>query len=464
MCFWVLSAWVLPLALLGLLAKLLLWGNSYITKLLPQRWQEEGGRGEEEDDKDVFIPVWKDFHGGCQLICKSSALANCLLRVFQRFLDLEKGSWFWRRWPHVQTLLQYMLPANGELEFARDHLQLLDGGIVALDWVVGPWKTVKSKGGAGTFNSVPVLLVIPNLLGWLSRNVQQLCLLALEQGFYPVIFSRRGQNGCPLTTLKLQQFGDPADLKEAVTYIKFRHPSSLLFAVSEGTGSGSLLSYLGECGSSSYLTAAGCLSPVFRCQECFEVGLPWLYEWSFLLYQKMSLSRYTTALEDAVEMKKVFESRSLRELVETLFCLTRKNSTSWNVYWEKNDPLRDVDEVAIPVLCICSADDPLRGPPQTTLPTELFKTNPYFFLLLTQHGGHCGFLNNGPISWSHEVTLEYFRAVTEFLRTEEKINRFPQRRSSVMLHRRRRGTLQKHEPSPSYDMQEMFSWKRSYTR
>ncbi|XP_030041473.1 protein ABHD15 [Microcaecilia unicolor] len=464
MCFWGLSAWILSLAFLGLLAKLLLWDKNYIAKLLPQRWKAEGGSGEEEDDKDVFIPAWKDFPSGCQLICKSSALANCLLRVFQRFLDLDRGGWFWRSWPHVQTLIQYMLPADRKLEFARDHLQLLDGGIVALDWVVGPWKAVKSRGGTSTASSAPVLLIIPNPHGWLTRNVHQLCLLALEQGFYPVIFNRRGQNGCPLTTLKLPQFGDPADLKEAVTYIQFRHPSSHLFAVSEGIGSGSLLSYLGECGSSSYLTAAGCISPVFRCQEWFEVGLPWLYEWSFLLYQKMSLSRYTTALEDVVSMKKVFKSRSLQELEEVLFCFTRKNTTSWDAYWEKNDPLCDVDEVAVPVLCICSADDPLRGPPETTLPTELFKTNPYFFLLLSQHGGHCGFLNKGPISWSHEVTLEYFRAVTEFLHTEEKMNGFPHGKSSIMLHRRQRGTLQKHDPSPSYDMQKMFSWKRSYTR
>ncbi|XP_078496527.1 protein ABHD15-like, partial [Lissotriton helveticus] len=231
------------------------------------------------------------FPCGCRLICKPSALTNCLLKVLRRFSDPDVACWLWRKWAHVQTLYHQLLPGDRRLESARDHLQLPDGGIVALDWVVGPWTSLKHRRATNSVTSPPVLLVIPNAFGKITRNVQDFCLQALEQGFYPVIFNRRGQNGCPLTTLKLQQFGDPADLAEAVAYIRYRHPSSALFAMSEGLESGLLLSYLGECGSSSYLTAAVCISPVLRCQEWFEAGLPWLYRWALVIQQKMSLSR-----------------------------------------------------------------------------------------------------------------------------------------------------------------------------
>jgi hypothetical protein len=107
-----------------------------------------------------------------------------------------------------------------------------------------------------------------------------------------VVFNRRSHNGTPLTTLKLQQFGDPADLREAVRYIRYRQPAGRLYAAGESTGAGLLLSYLGECGSSSYVTAAVCLSPVFRCQSWFESGLPRAVQWALVLYQKMSLSRW----------------------------------------------------------------------------------------------------------------------------------------------------------------------------
>ncbi|KAG8450451.1 hypothetical protein GDO86_002924 [Hymenochirus boettgeri] len=418
---------------------------------------------EDNEEDDVFGDFWKTHPGGTQLICKPSALAKWLQRDLRQLPLMGSTNWWMRKWPHFQTIIQNLLPGDKTLEFARDHLQLTDGGLVALDWVVGPRGNLRLRRGTNTAGGPSLLLIIPNPFGKLTKNIEKLCLFALEQGFYPVIFSRRGQNGCPLTTVKLQAFGEPADLKEAISYIRFRHPSSLLFVVSEGLGSGLLLSYLGECGSSSYITAASCISPVFRCQEWFENGLPWLYECLLLLYQKLILSRYTTALSGVLPMDTFFRSRSVRQLHEILFCRWKEEKMSWNDYWERNDPLRDIDEVAVPVLCICSIDDPIRGLAERSLPIELFRTNPYFFLLLTDYGGHCGFLTGDTAVWSHEVTLDYFRSITAFFQTEEKTRVLGRCRSSVLTNRRRRGTLQRRD-LPGTDLGEMFSWKRSYTR
>lgn len=226
--------------------------------------------------------------GHCQLICKPSALAQDLLKSLRRSPELEANRWAWMSWPNLQTVAQLLWPPAQPLEFARDHLQLADNGIVALDWVVGPWK--RDRNAANTGDSL-VLLVVPSAAGQITRNIHQLCQLALEQGYYPVIFNRRGHNSCPLTSPRLQPFGDPSDLKEAVAYIRFRHPTAVLFAVSEGSGSGLLLSYLGECGSSSYLGGAACISPLLKCQEWFEEGAPWWYEWSLIMIQKRTISR-----------------------------------------------------------------------------------------------------------------------------------------------------------------------------
>lgn len=99
----------------------------------------------------------------------------------------------------------------------------------------------------------------------------------------------------------------------------------------------------------------------------------------------------------------------------------------WESYWERNEPLRDADEVAVPVLCLCSRDDPLL-PPASTLPLALFQNNPYFLLALTETGGHCGFgleeggQGEGEVggNWSNVSVLEYFRVVAEFLKGEER--------------------------------------------
>ncbi|XP_009996092.1 PREDICTED: ARF GTPase-activating protein GIT1-like, partial [Chaetura pelagica] len=142
-------------------------------------------------------------------------------------------------------------------------------------------------------------------------------------------------------------------------------------------------------------------------------------------------------------------SRSLRELEEALFCQTRSHPTSWDSYWERNEPLREADEAAVPVLCLCSTDDPVRGPPVPSLPLELFPPSPYFFLLLTPRGGHCGFPRCGSgHCWGHEAVLEYFRATGEFLGAEE-------RRKGLLRPRRCGGPIV--EPP-------VFTWQRSYTR
>ncbi|XP_036694220.1 protein ABHD15 isoform X1 [Balaenoptera musculus] len=453
-------------ALLGLLAALLRRpGRRAVgARTLP------GAQGQDHEEEvdgagpaDQFSDGREPLPGGCRLICKPSALAQCLLRALRRSTALEPGPRSWLSGPHLQTLCHFVLPVGPGSDLAREYLQLADDGLVALDWVVGPCARGRRVTNAGGLPAV--LLVIPNAWGRLTRNVLGLCLLALERGYYPVIFHRRGHHGCPLVSPRLQPFGDPSDLKEAITYIRFRHPAAPLFAVSEGSGSALLLSYLGECGSSSYMTGAACISPVLCCREWFEAGLPWPYERGFLLHQKIALSRYATALEDTVDTGKLFRSRSLREFEETLFCHTKSFPISWDTYWDHNDPLRDVDEAAVPVLCICSADDPVCGPPNHFLPTELFHSNPYFFLLLSRHGGHCGFLRQEPLpAWSHEVILEYFRALTEFFRTEERMKGLSRRRASFLGGRRRWGTLPKRGVSPSSNLEEIFSWKRSYTR
>ncbi|KAJ8367894.1 hypothetical protein SKAU_G00079220 [Synaphobranchus kaupii] len=350
------------------------------------------------------------------LICKPSALASHLVKNCPTFSHFPSGSkWSWRASPFLQTVSGVCCwPSESAVRFARDHLLMSDDGLVALDWAVAGTAVAWHKLRRTASNSTnPVLLIIPNSFGKITTNVLKLCEVGLCHGYLPVVFNRRGQNGTPLGTPRLQQFGDPTDLREAVCYIRYRQPAGRLYAVSESTGSGLLLSYLGECGSSSYLTAAACISPILRCQAWYDSALYWLYHSALLLYQKICLSRYRTALGEVIPTDSVFSSSSLRGLEEALFCGPVVGGASWEGYWESNEPLRDVDEVAVPVLCVCSRDDPVRGPPNQTLPLELFHSNPHLFLLLSSRGGHCGFATPTD-AWSHCALLQFFCAATDF--------------------------------------------------
>lgn len=231
--------------------------------------------------------------------------------------------------------------------------------------------------------------------------------------------------------------------------------------------------------------------------------------------------RYASSFRGVVDVDRALSSSSLKDFEEALFCSSAQPQVSplnlglrsgsqppwglapsaawalgeraypakdWESYWARNEPLRDADEVAVPVLCICSSDDPLL-PPASTLPPSLFMSNPYFFLALTDRGGHCGFAleeertvneEAGGGIWSHIAVLEFFRVVAEFLRGEER-NRTScsglEGNSQTGLrgwtmsppHRRRATEMRRPRPQAperSYmDAQEgNFTWKRSYTR
>uniref|UniRef100_UPI0037E9AA9A protein ABHD15 n=1 Tax=Semicossyphus pulcher TaxID=241346 RepID=UPI0037E9AA9A len=485
---------------------------------------------------------------GPRLICKPTALAKYLLRHCGSLARPTLASWP-RGDPHLQTLSSQLWGPHGDtLQFTRDHLLLKDGGIVALDWAVGTrlaerrrWEGRKEHqpGGKmlGCFTATPpVLLLIPQFWGGMTPHLKVLCHQAIRQGFYVVVFHPRGTAGCPLTTARLTEFGDPADLEQAVAYVHSSHPSSALFAVSEGSGSGVLLSYLGESGSSCSLTAAAAISPVLLGQQWFETAVPPIYRWGALFKRKMQLRRYAGSFRGLLDVDQALSCSSLRDFEETLSCSSAQlqqtassppvfspssglssGSSSlrglspsvawalgerayppkdWDSYWERNEPLRDADEVAVPVLCICSRDDPLL-PPASSLPLPLFQSNPYFLLALTDGGGHCGFTLQGrdevqggrsgyneaeDDNWSHNAVLEFFRVVADFLKREEResgiymsppdysqavqwsrsSNMAPTRRRRATVVRRQR--LQAPEESTLEAEEESFTWKRSYTR
>lgn len=237
-----------------------------------------------------------------ELIYKPTALANYIIQNCKALSCAPMARWP-KADPHLQILFNFICPIKGDalehcgITFSRDHLLLQDGGIIALDWAVRLKDQAKlehhprERVPGCSLSTPPILILIPNAWGKITQNLLSLCRLALQQGFYPVIFHRRGHGGCPLATPRFQEFGDPFDMVQAVTYIQNHHPSSCLFAVSEGSGSGVLLSYLGERGSSTYLVAAACISPVFHGQLFFETPCPKLYHEAALLFRKQQLSR-----------------------------------------------------------------------------------------------------------------------------------------------------------------------------
>ena len=95
--------------------------------------------------------------------------------------------------------------------------------------------------------------------------------------------------------------------------------------------------------------------------------------------------------------------------------------TDLDEFWDRNNPLRDVDDISVPLLFISSEDDPLHS--HKHIPFDLFKYYPHFFLIMSKQGGHCGFIDDiSTLSWADRVVIDYLEAILEFTMKGYTIN------------------------------------------
>ncbi|XP_070571444.1 protein ABHD15-like [Ptychodera flava] len=340
-----------------------------------------------------------------KLYYKESTLASSLLKKCVR-LNRPYSPTVWARNGNLQTILAFVLPQPDVL-FRRKYFQLKDEGVIALDWVV-PSKTRRIH------DRTSIVLILPGLTGGLER-VSDICREATRRGLRAIVFNKRGHGGSPLTTPKLQSFGDTSDLRQVIKYIRDLYKHAKITAIGLSTGSGLLVSYLGEYGSSTYLSTAVCISPGYSARDMFEDSIKNPYRWFVLQRMKLLLAEHANAISDVIDVDRAFRSKSIAEFEQSVYCKLY-GYEDMDTYWEKNDPMREVDEIAVPILCINSMDDPICS--KELIPFDLFTMLPNFMLVTTERGGHCGFFEGWqPESWANRLSLDYIEAVLEFMQT-----------------------------------------------
>ncbi|XP_031574855.1 protein ABHD15-like [Actinia tenebrosa] len=333
-----------------------------------------------------------------QLYYKKSRLGVLLVKKC-KMLGESFTPTFWAGNAHLQTLLPWILPQS-EIEFSREYLQMADKGIIALDWAVVNDRVLDK--------SSPIMIIIPALTQH-TPDMSSLCSSALVQKFRPVVFNRRGHGQTPLTTRRLQTFAEGGDLEETIVFINRMYPNADIFAVGLSSGSGLLISYLGELGANSGITAAVCISPCYDAEGYFKGKICQPYNW-LLTWKLKELLRQHPSLRECINYEYAMQSETVKDFEERVFIKLNPQYYSNEEYCRLNNPMRNIANVSIPVLCVSALDDPIC--PKEIIPLSLFKTSSNFFLLATDKGGHCGFLENTwPASWANKLACDYLATV-----------------------------------------------------
>lgn len=175
------------------------------------------------------------------------------------------------------------------------------------------------------------------------------------------------------------------------------------------------LKLAGDCGGEAppELVAVCAVSPTMdlaRCVDALERGENLLYEWNFVRNLKRRLSRKARVWPGLFDTSALGAVRTVREFDER-FTAPHHGFRDAADYYFRASSLRVVDRIRIPALILSAEDDPFVPPDQFRDPA--LAGNPNVTVILTRHGGHCGF-----VAASQDGFDGYWaeRSVVEFVR------------------------------------------------
>ncbi len=142
------------------------------------------------------------------------------------------------------------------------------------------------------------------------------------------------------------------------------------------------------------LKAVCAVSPVLELEACvraLERRSNVIYQWNFVRNLKARMRRKAAAHPGRYDVARLGRIRSVRAF-DAAYTAPFFGFASPEDYYYKAAALRVIDRIRIPALIITAADDPF-------VPVDSFRdpniaNNPHVTLVVTEHGGHCGFLGD----------------------------------------------------------------------
>ncbi|KAL3665290.1 hypothetical protein V7S43_009918 [Phytophthora oleae] len=346
-----------------------------------------------------------------RIIAGDSELNEFVAGALQPMLDKYTPTWWTNG--HIQCFLTFLVPQS-PVKYKRDVLTFKDGGQASLDWALEA-SVAMAKPLA---DDAPITIIMHGLVGC-SENMRSLCAEALAHGYRPVVFNKRGHGGMKLSTPKLQAFGCVQDLEEAIAHVEKTFPDSELYGIGCSAGAGLLCSYLCELGDNSHLRAGVLISPGYNAFDLFCRGkINPVYNFLMTFTLKSFLLRHKNELEDVVDVAGALKATSISEFDRHVYMKMHGYETLES-YWKVNNPMRDVDNLTMPLLCINALDDPVCT--KETIPYDEFRRKPKAMLLTTGEGSHCAFFegNFQLKSWCNGAAMTYLDRLRKFNGTSD---------------------------------------------
>ncbi|KAI6661018.1 Abhydrolase domain-containing protein 1 isoform X2 [Oopsacas minuta] len=293
---------------------------------------------------------------------------------------------WWTPCGHGTTIGRHFFQSRLFLKYKIEELFTKDGRNFITDWYPEPSQ-----------NSDYILVIIPGITAnSQTPYTEHLCASASKLNLQVVVCNHRGSRDEKVVGEKINCATETQPLIALLDCLKERYPSSKIIALGVSLGGMILTKYLSDAGVNSKVSygIAVCMP-----WDCFQTQIS--LEKSFIsrkVYNdKLSgnLRKFTRVNIDNITKATGIRQQDI-ELMKTISIFDSKvvvpmyGYKSLEEYYMDASPAGRVDRIAIPFISLNTRDDPFV--PWRSIPIQEFERNSNSMLLLTEAGGHVGFI------------------------------------------------------------------------
>jgi hypothetical protein len=310
----------------------------------------------------------------------------------------------WLPGPHAQTIAGRLLRRPALPRFERERIELPDGDFVDLD-----------HASIGTPDAAaPVVLVLHGLEGSARRGyaINTYHELA-RRGVRALGLNFRSCSGERNRNARLYHSGDTADIEHVLRLLAARYPDVPRGAIGFSLGGNALLKLLGELGADAraLVSVAAAVSVPYDlgagadCLDRTHMGR--FYAARFIRSLIAKAEAKAALLGDTCDLERVRAARSFREFDDAATAPIHGFAGAED-YYTRSSSVHYLDRIRIPTLLLHAADDPFL--PAAHFPHARVAANPDLTAVLTERGGHVGFIEGPPWApsfWAEETAAAF---------------------------------------------------------
>jgi uncharacterized protein len=263
----------------------------------------------------------------------------------------------------------------------------------------------------------PVLLALHGLEGSSSAHYMRgIADKAFARGFSVLLLNQRNCGGTEQFAEGLYHSGLTADADHVIRELAEEGVGRVVIA-GYSLGGNLALKLAGDHGDTPppALRGVAAVSPVMEletCVEALERRHNLLYQWNFVRGLRGRMRRKARCYPDRYSLEPLRRVRTVRQFDE-LYTAPHFGFAGASDYYHRASAMRVVERIRVPALVITAEDDPF-------VPTAPFRdprltSNPHLDVVITRHGGHCGFVarpsNGSDGYWAEERIVEFALSV-----------------------------------------------------